>query len=91
MGCGVSPLPLKYPGLLLGASYKAKSIWNGVIEKIEHRLASWKTMYLSTGGRVTFIKSTLSNLPMYFMSLFPIPAGVANRIESFSIISYGVN
>jgi hypothetical protein len=32
-------------------------------------------------GRVTLIKSTLSNLPTYFLSLFPIPVGVANRLE----------
>jgi len=38
-------------------------------------------MYLSKGGRVTLIKSTLSNLPTYFMSLFPLPTGVANHIE----------
>jgi hypothetical protein len=38
-------------------------------------------MYLSMGGRVTLIKSTLFNLPTYFMSLFPLPVGVANRIE----------
>jgi hypothetical protein len=38
-------------------------------------------MYLSKGGRVTLIKSTLSNLPTYFLSLFPVPSGVASRIE----------
>jgi hypothetical protein len=38
-------------------------------------------LYLSKGGRVTLIKSTLSNLPTYFLSLFPIPSSVANRIE----------
>lgn len=38
-------------------------------------------MYLSEGGRVTLIKSTLSNLSMYFMSLFPLPVGVVNCIE----------
>jgi hypothetical protein len=32
MGCGVSPLHLKYLGLPLEASYKAMSIWNDVIE-----------------------------------------------------------
>jgi hypothetical protein len=48
---------------------------------IERRLASWKMLYLSKGGRLTLIKSTLSNLPKYFMSLFPIPTGVANCIE----------
>jgi hypothetical protein len=38
-------------------------------------------MNLSNGGRVTLIKSTLSNLPMYFMSLILLTASVANRIE----------
>jgi hypothetical protein len=78
LGYGISSLPLKYFNLLLGASYKAKFIWDSVIEKIECRLASWKLMYLSKGRRVTVIKCTLSNLPTYFMSLFP--ASVANRI-----------
>jgi hypothetical protein len=36
---------------------------------------------LSKEGRSTLIKSTLSNLPTYYLSLFPIPLGVANRIE----------
>jgi hypothetical protein len=34
-------------------------------------------------SRITFIKSTLSNLPTYFMSLFPLPTSVANHIEKF--------
>jgi hypothetical protein len=38
-------------------------------------------MYLSKGARVTLIKSTLSNLPTYMLSLFPILANVAKRIE----------
>jgi hypothetical protein len=35
LGCGVSSLSFKYFGLPLGASFKAKSIWDGVLEKIE--------------------------------------------------------
>jgi hypothetical protein len=81
MGCGVSSLPLKYLGLPLGAPFKAKSIWDDVVGKIERRLVNWKWMYLSKGGRVTLIKSTLSNLPTYFLSLFSIPSSVASRIE----------
>jgi hypothetical protein len=77
----VSSFPMKYLGLPLETSFKAKSIWNGVIEKIEQRLASWKMMYLSKWGMIILIKSTLSNLPTYFMSLFPLLVGVANRIE----------
>jgi hypothetical protein len=40
-----------------------------------------KRLYLSKCGRLTLIKSTLSNLLKYFMPLFPIPTGVANRLE----------
>ena len=56
-------------------------VWNPILEKVERRLASWKRLYLSKGGKVTLIKSTLSNFPTYFLSLFPIPVEVANCIE----------
>jgi hypothetical protein len=81
LGCRTASLPLKYLGLPLGASFKTKSIWDDVVEKIDRRLAIWKRLYLSKGGRITLIKSTLSNLPTYFMSLFPIPALEAKHIE----------
>ena len=77
----ITQLPMIYLGLPLGAAFKSKSIWDDVIEKMERKLAGWKRMYLSKGGRVTLIKSTLSNLPTYFLSLFPLPAIVAHRME----------
>jgi hypothetical protein len=45
------------------------------------QLAPWKRTYLSKGGRVALIKSTLSNMPTYMLSLFPIPVDVAKHIE----------
>lgn len=81
LGCKIASLPIKNLGLPLGASFKAKSIWDGVVEKVEQRLSGWKRLYLSKGGRLTLIKSTFSNLPTYYLSLFPLPVGVANRIE----------
>jgi hypothetical protein len=52
------------------------------VEKLERRLAGWKRLYLSKGGRLTLIKNTLSNLPTYYLSFFPIPISVAKRIET---------
>jgi hypothetical protein len=72
---------LKYLGLPLGASFKLKSMWVELEELMARRLAPWKRLYLSKGGKVTLIKSTSSNMPTYMLSLFPIPAQVANRIE----------
>jgi hypothetical protein len=80
LGCGFATLPVKYLGLPLGASYKSTHIWDRV-EKIEHRLASWKMMYLSKGGRVTLIKSTIANVFTYFLSLFHLLRSVATRLE----------
>jgi hypothetical protein len=81
LGCGISSMPLKYLGLQLGASFKLKTMWVELEDLMARRLAPWKMMYLSKGGRVALIKSTLSNLPTYMMSLYPIPAHMAKRIE----------
>jgi hypothetical protein len=81
LGCKTSTLPMKYLGLPLGASFKLKNIWNPIVEKLERRLAGWKRLYLSKGGQLTLIKSTLSNLPTYFLSPFPIPIAMAKRID----------
>jgi hypothetical protein len=77
LGCNISSLPLHYLGLPLGAPFKSKAIWDEVIEKMEKRLASWKKIYLSKGGHLTLIESMLSSIPTYFLSLFPLLAGIA--------------
>ena len=79
--CRIGSLPMSYLGLPLGASFKAFSIWNPILEKVERRLAGWKKLYLSKGGRLTLLKSTLSSLLTYYLSLFTIPKHVAARNE----------
>ena len=49
---------------------------------MEKKLSRWKRLYLSKGGRLMLIKSTLSSLLTYFLSLFTIPKVVAARLES---------
>jgi hypothetical protein len=81
LGCRVSSLPMKFLGFPLGASYKAALIWNGIIEKMESRLAVWKRPYLSKGDGITLMKTTISNLPTYYLSRSPVPVGVTNMLE----------
>ena len=79
--CKVGKLPSSYLGLPLGASYKSVVVWDGVEERFHKKLLLWKRQYLSKGGRLTLLRSTLANLPIYFMSLFTIPRIVRLRLE----------
>ena len=44
LGYERSSLPLTYLGLLLGAKFKATTIWNPNLEKMEKRLVDWKRL-----------------------------------------------
>ena len=65
LGCRVGSLPSQYLGLPLGAPNRAPYMWNGVEERVRRRLALWKRQYISKGGRITLIKSTLASMPIY--------------------------
>ena len=81
LGCKIGRLPMNYLGIPLGAHFKDSSIWNPIIKKMEKKLSGWKRLYLSKGGRLTLLKSTLSSLRTYILSLFTIPQTVAARLE----------
>ena len=60
LSCKIGVLPMNFLGMPLGSSFKSISSWNPIIEKMERRLAGWHHLYLSKGGRVAMLKSTLS-------------------------------
>ena len=77
LGCRVGQFPTVYLGLPNKAAYG----WDGVEEKMRRRLALWKSQYISKGGRITLIKSSMVSMPVYQMSLFRMPISVARRLE----------
>ena len=79
--CRVGSLPMLYLGMPLETLYKTASIWNPILERMEKKLSGWKQLYLSKGGRLTLLKSTLSSLLTYYLFLFTIPKAVATRLE----------
>ena len=82
LGCTIDSFPTSYLGLPLSAKFKDKPIWEPVVERFERRLSGWKSKYPSKGGRLTLIKSVLSSIPTYFLSLFPLPVSMANKLEA---------
>lgn len=81
-GCRIDFLPSSYLSLPLGAPYKCKAIWEPVVKKLQRKLAVWKSKLLFKGGRLTLLQNTLWSIPIYFMSLFTMPASRANQRRS---------
>ncbi|XP_038704713.1 uncharacterized protein LOC120000656 [Tripterygium wilfordii] len=80
--CRAEALPVKYLGIPLGANFKLAKTWKPVVDNFQKSLAKWKGRQLSIGGRLTLVKAALSNLPIYYMSLFKMPVSVARKLES---------
>ncbi|CAL5438187.1 unnamed protein product [Camellia sinensis] len=81
LNCKTKTLPLKYLGMPLGANPRMKATWKPVVEKVKSKLAGWKRKMLSFAGRLTLVKSVTSALPVYYLSLFKLPEGVARELE----------
>ena len=60
---------------------KRISVWQPIIQKIRKKLSLWKGRVLSQSGRLALIKSTLSAMPLYYLSIFRMPKGVTNLIN----------
>lgn len=43
----------------------------------------WQDMFLSMGGRLVLINSSLSNIPLYMLYLFSAPLVVLKRMDIF--------
>ncbi|KAF3672124.1 hypothetical protein FXO38_06262 [Capsicum annuum] len=78
--CRVGALPTTYLGLRLGQANKDISALIPVIQRTEKRLVGWQERYFSKGGTKVLIKSILSSVLIYCMSLFNTPS-VIGKLE----------
>ena len=77
-GLHVSSILMKYFCLW---DLTSRHICDFIIDKMHNRLTSQKKLYLSKGGRLFLIKSTLSSHPTYFLYLFPLSVRVTKRLN----------
>ncbi|KAK0583049.1 hypothetical protein LWI29_032852 [Acer saccharum] len=79
--CASGTLPITYLGLPLGGRPCSKLFWNDLVCRMENWMDPWKKLFLNKGGRLVLIKAVMASIPIYFMSIFKVPVGVASRIE----------
>ncbi|GKE06580.1 hypothetical protein Tco_1398598 [Tanacetum coccineum] len=82
IGCSIFNVPFNVLGVKVGDIMLRRSAWEDIIGKLSSRLSKWKLKALSIGGRLTLIKSVLTSLPLYHMSIFKCPMGVLKLMES---------
>ncbi|GKE76346.1 reverse transcriptase domain, reverse transcriptase zinc-binding domain protein [Tanacetum coccineum] len=80
--CHAGKLPFLYLGLSIGNNMGRIENWNIMVDKFKSKLADWKAKMISFGGRLTFVKSILGSLSLYFFSLFRAPMSVLHSLES---------
>ncbi|GJT31926.1 RNA-directed DNA polymerase, eukaryota [Tanacetum coccineum] len=82
VGCSTFSHPFTHLGVKVGGGMSRIKSWDEVLCKVSSRLSKWKLKTLSIGGRLTLIKSVLSSIPLYHMSIFKVPMEVLHSMES---------
>ena len=81
--CVEGKLHMKYLGVPLLDKKLRNVDWVPSEEKVGNRAGSWKGKFTSYGPRLILLKSCLSNVPFYMMSMYTLPKGPCKRIDLY--------
>ena len=80
LNCEMMVTRFLYLDLSVGGSHKIMAFWDEVVVRMKKILSRWKGIVLSLTGRICLIKSALSTIPLFYLSLFKISVVVANEL-----------
>jgi hypothetical protein len=72
---------IKYHGVPVSPSRLHVIDWLPLVEKNSKKLDSWKGGMMSIARRTILINSSLSNSPIYHMSIYPLPKTIIDRLD----------
>ncbi|CAN1853432.1 Putative ribonuclease H protein At1g65750, partial [Linum perenne] len=70
-----------YLGVPVIHDRNSKELYHYLIERLEQKLAGWKTRFFSMAGRVTLPLSILNTSPTYTMQMTLLPVEICNNID----------
>lgn len=82
LGCSMGVGPIPYLGKSVGGRRGGLEGWQMVIKKLKKKLWGWNVKTISLGGRATLVQSSLSCIPLYWMSFLSLPKGVEGKLRS---------
>lgn len=71
----------KYLGVPLLHQRVTKATYYHILEKVQARLAGWKTAQLSLAGRTLLIQSVTSSIPLYTMQTTKLPESINSAVD----------
>ena len=71
----------QYLGMPTINSRVSKQMFAKISDRVNKRLAGWKSKLLSTAGRVTLIQSTLSSIPYFAMQTANLPKSLCDDLD----------
>ncbi|KAF7808324.1 ribonuclease H [Senna tora] len=78
----------KYLGVKVDNKVNSVELYKELVEKLESKLAGWKSRLLSQSGRLTLIQSVLQSSPIYQLSVMHMPNKYADKIDALSTNFY---
>ncbi|KAF7835780.1 ribonuclease H [Senna tora] len=78
----------KYLGVNVDNKVNSVELYKELVEKLESKLAGWKSRLLSQSGRLTLIQSVLQSSPIYQLSVMHMPNKYADKIDALSTNFY---
>ena len=81
LNCDIMKAPFSYLGVMVDGNHKRCAFWEGMLTKLRNRLSAWKGKSLSLAGRLCLIKSVLTSLPLFYVSLFCMPTTVMREVK----------
>ncbi|CAN1826458.1 Putative ribonuclease H protein At1g65750 [Linum perenne] len=71
----------QYLGVPILHERTSPQTYQGIVDRISHKLSGWKVKSLSLAGRVTLAQSVLAAIPAYVMQTAMIPATTCEAID----------
>uniref|UniRef100_A0A2N9GUD6 Reverse transcriptase domain-containing protein n=1 Tax=Fagus sylvatica TaxID=28930 RepID=A0A2N9GUD6_FAGSY len=81
-GCKKISLDAKYLGSPLFLTRRKSKDFEFLAERLEAKISSWSSKYLSWASCITMIRSVAQMIPVYTMSTFKIPTKICDRMDA---------
>jgi hypothetical protein len=80
--CKIGVSPFRYVWVPLHYEKLKRDDIQLIVDKVLSRISGWKSMLLSYGARLTFLKACIASIPIYLLSIIKFAKWAIKTINS---------